>query len=134
MPLEWSKSIETGFPAVDEQHQELFKRINAFVALMMEGKDARKISELIDFLESYAQLHFSFEENLLEQNKYPQLAAHKAQHDFYKRTISTIKSEYQAHGYTKELSASIHKNLTSWLVNHIQKMDLAWAEHLKKNA
>jgi hemerythrin len=131
MPLEWTPALQTDVPEIDEQHQELFRRIALFSAAIAENKGDAEIGKMVEFMAEYAELHLSTEEKLLQQHSFPQLAVHKAQHDYYRRNIAAIKQQLATAADQQELVDKVYQILTLWLINHIKKMDLIWAAYLK---
>lgn len=48
---------------------------------MLAGTVKAKLFQLLEGLVEYTEVHFAYEERLMQQAGYPEFAAHKAQHD-----------------------------------------------------
>lgn len=133
MPLQWTPAIATGNETIDNQHKELFDRVNAFAHAITQEAEAEQLEPTLKFLEEYIAFHFSAEEKLLADNGYPDLAVHKSQHAYYVRNLQNIKLEYARKGPSPEITDLVYKHVTTWLLAHIEKADGAWAAWLRKN-
>ena len=80
MPIQWDDAFMTGVISVDHQHKELFRKVNAFHAAMMEGKAREELGRLLDFLAQYTQQHFRDEEKFMEYYECPAAEANRQAH------------------------------------------------------
>lgn len=124
--------LKTDVAEIDDQHKELFARIAAFAEAVRKEKGRDEVERLVEFMESYSNEHFATEEALLEKNGFPQLAAHKGHHDYFRRNVAAVKRQLQATQDGGQLVNKIYEMLSVWLFAHIKNMDLAWATFLKK--
>ncbi len=60
--MEWTGDLAVGINKIDEQHRELFKRINDLLLAIREQRCRAEIDKTIEFLDDYARFHFSEEE------------------------------------------------------------------------
>ena len=81
MRYELTKDLETGNAVIDNEHRELFNAVNNIIDACSKGQGRNIIESAIKFLLSYVELHFSHEEKLQSDSKYPGMAAHKAFHE-----------------------------------------------------
>lgn len=132
MPLQWTPALATGNETIDNQHRELFSRINAFALAIAQEADMDELEPILKFMNEYVAYHFAAEEKLLSANGYPDLAIHQSQHAFFVRNVKNIERAYAVKGPCKEVSDLVYTNVTSWLVAHIEKADGAWGLWLKK--
>ena len=51
MAIEWTKDLETGVALIDEQHKELFDRVNKLLAASSQGRGKEEVGSLLGFLE-----------------------------------------------------------------------------------
>ncbi|MDR1579872.1 MAG: hypothetical protein LBS35_05905, partial [Synergistaceae bacterium] len=56
----WSKTLETGIPNIDEQHKELFNQVD----ILIDGKNANRHKDVLDYLETYIAKHFADEQKM----------------------------------------------------------------------
>ncbi|MCL1981822.1 MAG: bacteriohemerythrin [Clostridiales bacterium] len=130
----WNDSFKLGNEQVDEQHRKLFEVVSNLVAAHMEGRDAEKLQETLDFLANYTCKHFQDEEALQVRYGYPDYERHKQLHEDFKVTVDELVQRYSASASTAELSSDVNRIVVRWLVNHIQREDKKIVEHIRKTA
>ncbi len=121
----FTPSLITGDPFVDGQHRHLISKINA----LLDAKDADTALKTLDFLIAYTGYHFAMEEQIMEENQYPQLAAHKEVHAQLVEDVKKLRDLLQAEGPTENFMNQINNKVTDWLYNHIKGDDQAFAEY-----
>lgn len=128
MPLiTWNDSIALGLPSMDVQHQRWIDLINNLHEAMRQGKGREVIGRTLADMADYARTHFTAEETLLTLHKYPDYAAHKAQHDAF---MARVRGWQQQTG-DAALTLEVMSWLKDWLVSHIQTVDRAYVPWLK---
>ncbi|MGC8971154.1 MAG: bacteriohemerythrin [bacterium] len=121
--MSWNKNLEVGISTVDSQHKNLINKLNEFLDACIQKKGKDELMGMIKFLESYIAFHFKTEEDIIQRHKFPGYTAHKAMHDDFIKEFLKIKNRVEVEGATLELVNSITRFLTSWLVEHISKID-----------
>lgn len=134
MAFEWDKQVETNIPALDSQHKSIFDSINAFSEKCVNGASPEEVLKLVEFVDSYARKHFSYEENLQRYNLYPGLNAQQEQHGIFLDDVAELKKTLEVSGPTKDLAIMMKGKLIRWFTQHIKHMDAHFAEFLKKKA
>jgi hemerythrin len=51
--LQWLEQYRTGLPVIDQQHQEFFRRLNAFNEALEEGRRKEAVIQTLTFLLDY---------------------------------------------------------------------------------
>lgn len=125
MKLEWSADLELGIPEMDNQHKELVAILNQFYDAVERGEREEGIRSIFEGADQYANYHLSSEEKFLESIQYPELEAHRAMHEMYRREYRALMERYRQgdRKAIRELTAF----LLSWLYTHIQKADKKYA-------
>ena len=123
----WSKSLETGIAKIDEQHKELFKRVDA----LMDAGNKDRFKETLDFLGDYIVTHFSDEQKMQAEAKYPKAAIQKRYHDNYVIEFSKLREQFLKEGHTLAMSQAVNKNVIGWLKDHILVHDKEFATFYK---
>jgi hemerythrin-like metal-binding protein len=123
--IRWDRTLSIGIPAVDEQHQELFRQVSSLVETMEQGKGRAVTGRLVGFLSEYVVEHFGAEQDLMKQHDYPELAAHRAQHDEFMSTLRLISEELERTGPTIVLAIKLNRLVCPWLRLHIGTADRA---------
>jgi len=59
MPFEWTQNLSIGVAEIDNQHKELFKRINNLLDAISQGKGKQELFAVLEFLEDYSKFHFA---------------------------------------------------------------------------
>ena len=129
--LEWSSNYETGSQIIDQQHQEVFKRINAYFDACEMGQSKQAVTSTVDFLAQYVAEHFSTEEQFMQKYKYPDYSEHKAEHQ---KLRDKVMGFYQKFKEGKvDVTVELIDFLENWLVDHLENQDQKYVECFKKN-
>lgn len=132
MALQWTDALLTGVEQIDNQHKELFKRINSLFDACQQGKGKDEVMNVLKFLEDYIITHFAAEEKFQRENSYPDYPSHKAMHEEFKKEFYTFKKELA--GATLSSVILTNRLLSSWWTEHIGKLDKALGAFLKGKA
>lgn len=133
MAIEWKEELAVGVREVDDQHKELFQKINDLFNACSTGKGKEYIDNVIRYLQDYVVLHFGSEEKLQKQNNYPGYESHKAQHQQFIKDFTALKEKIEKNGVTGLTIVQLNQVLVDWLVNHIRKSDKALGAFIKEN-
>ena len=124
MSIVFDRDLETGNDMIDTQHKELIDRVNRLSDSIEQNKEKRTAIQTLDFLMDYTVFHFQAEEKLQEDAGYPELAAHKDEHAKFTKAVEELKEVLEEEeGPTHAFVAGVNKNISDWLVNHIQICD-----------
>jgi hemerythrin len=69
-----------GDKLIDDQHDHIFRVLNALQSADSSGDGARTADALLDHLHSYLTRHFAREERFMEERGYPKARSHTRQH------------------------------------------------------
>lgn len=130
----WTEDLSVGVNMIDEQHKELFQRIDALVQAMSSGKGKIEVENTIKFLENYVVTHFGAEERLMVQKSYPRYEEHKAQHVAFTAAFQALKKEIDQ-SVTKTVAVvQVHKKVIDWLKVHIGLHDKALGQFVNEKS
>ena len=124
MGLIWKEDYSTGIKEVDDQHKVLFKNLNKFEEITNAGGGVAVIEKMLGFLDRYAQKHFSFEEQYMEQHGCSMVDQNKEAHRRFFMVFERLKQRFEAEGADELLLSQIHSTVETWLVNHILGVDI----------
>ena len=124
--IKWEDRFTTGVAAIDRQHKFLFEMFNDFEMSIEEGRGSLYLKSSFPLLESYAQAHFNFEEDCMNQHVCPFAEDNKKAHHHFIAKVEEFKRQLQS-GPTNELCAQVHAFIEKWIVSHIIGID----SHLK---
>jgi hemerythrin len=133
--MEWTKELAVGIETIDEQHRELFKRINGLLQAIREKRCKSEIDGTIQFLDNYARFHFGEEEKRMHDAGYDGLADHRKHHAEYLKNIQEIEAlaaQPRIQGMSYELSVTTNQVVVDWIVDHIMKIDKEFGEFMRK--
>ena len=128
--LTWNHARTVGVKAMDDQHGILMDTMNELRLELVRGSGREPVSVLLDRLIEFTRMHFSSEEQLMEQTGFPHLAEHRAAHQ---RLLSLIReSAYRAqHGEEVQMRPLLC-SLRDGYVEHIEGMDREYGPWLNE--
>ena len=90
----WQYAYRCGDALLDEQHQQLFDRVNNLIHEIMagDGEVARLLPELDSLIDEIAA-HFSYEESVLHRYHYPHVEAHASKHQALLKQALTLRNQ-----------------------------------------
>ncbi len=132
MSVEWTNELATGIGVIDEQHKEIFRRIDGLLGACREGKGRDAVSGVLSFLENYVIEHFAAEEKIQRDYIYPEYKNHKAMHDAFMEDVAKLKQQFDKEGPSLTMVMSTNHIVVEWLVNHIKKVDKSLGDYLKQ--
>jgi len=117
---------------IDEQHKELFDRINAVELELIGAKSITKeaAQKTLDFLGSYIIEHFGFEEELQRKSGYPKYGWHRAMHQWYIAEFRKVKEEYEKNGPSEAFTLLLDRSIKNWISKHIRNVDTEFGKYL----
>jgi len=134
--MKWTEDLSIGVELIDNQHKELFSRINDLVAAIKQHTCKYKIGDVVRFLDEYIIFHFGEEERFMQKHKYPHYPQHKAQHTKFIESFNELKKEiHKLEGGRKpgsyDLSVETNQVVVDWILDHIVKVDKEFGAFLK---
>lgn len=127
--MEWSDRLSVGITQFDNEHKRLVGMVNDLFDAVQAGKGKDALGRILDGLITYTKTHFANEERYMTQHGYPDLPAHKAEHDALAKQVLDVQAKYRA-GASAVLSMEVMTFLKGWLVKHIQGTDKKYGPFL----
>ncbi|MDR2884697.1 MAG: bacteriohemerythrin [Deferribacteraceae bacterium] len=124
--VQWTDSLSVKIEKFDGEHKKLLDIINVLYESTSQGKGTDVISKTLKDLISYTQTHFKHEEDFLKGRGYNGIATQQEQHKVFVDKIAEFQKKYDAGSMTSTIS--MFTFLSSWLINHIQKVDSLYAK------
>ena len=125
--ITWTKEFETGSAKLDQQHQMLIAKLNVLGGLLHTTNPSPQemvfIDDLVEYLESYANVHFADEEECMQQHECPADALNRQEHDRFRAFIREYRRVYEANGFRVEALRTLHADMRAWIMEHILKVD-----------
>lgn len=129
--FEWTEDHSVDLKEIDELQKKMFALFNALIDLKENDAEAKECANMISEINEYAKYYFSREEEILKENKYPELELHSREHKhFTKHTVSMrrVVSEDK-----DNLTYENIRELKDWLEDHIKEYDLLYVPFLRIN-
>ena len=126
--MEWSPTFSVKVKKFDDQHKKLVELVNHLHDAMRSGQGNAMLGVVLQQLIAYTASHFADEEKTMQANGYPDLAAHKAEHEKLVAQVLDLQKKFQAG--SAMLTLTVMNFLKDWLVNHIQGVDKKYGAFL----
>jgi len=127
--VQWKDEYSVGIEAIDNDHRRLLNLINQFQTAVFYQTGSQFEDEAFDALIDYTRTHFAREEQLMAEYAYPDLEAHKAEHEKMIALVETRMAEHRTPGHHETLVEMVNF-LRDWLINHINGTDQAYSGFL----
>jgi hemerythrin len=125
---EWDPQLETGDALVDDQHRAIYELFNELDAA--QGRPD-EIMSVLQRLVDYTLVHFSVEEGLMRQTKYPPSAIEQHINLHRKLTQDTRDMILDFRAGKLVDAAPLVAFLREWINVHLNEHDRALVEHLR---
>lgn len=117
----WKEQYKIGNKVIDEQHYQLFRKIENLLAIA-RGGDAetkkKECIELIQFLLDYTKFHFESEEKIQREVQYVGYTQHAWIHQEFVHTIQLYKEKLEQN-FSPAVLKSFAGTLLTWLSQHV---------------
>ena len=133
MYLNWDWTLDIGIDSIDNQHKELFSRLDQLLISIEDGKGKDEVIKTLDFLEEYVVKHFNDEEEIQNKVNYPLSNIQHAQHEQFKNDLEEFRNIFETQGTSISLALNIQQKLVYWLKNHIINLDKDLGDFLIEN-
>ena len=130
MSVELNKNLYTKIEWINDQHQELFQRIDLLALAFDVGQGKEELIHTLKFLQDYIIVHFKDEEDFQIKYNYPHYLIHKELHAEFIKDFNKFKEQLINNGASSSLACDVKEKLTDWLINHINLVDKSMAEYL----
>lgn len=122
----WNNSYLVNIPMIDKQHMKFFKIFDHLSALSNNEESYNKLSQIIDELDKYTQIHFQTEEALMRKAKTPDYDLHLLQHSIFSKKIEEFKIAYSYQNTV--LQQQMINFMRKWFLMHISDVDSKYAD------
>ncbi|HMW03469.1 MAG TPA: bacteriohemerythrin [Leptospiraceae bacterium] len=131
--LFWEENhFQLGIPLIDIQHLWLLYIIsNLEAALSYSNTLNETMKDSIVGVIDYVSEHFSLEEEILKEFKYPQFKDHVAHH---REFVETLQTKHDLANSNELAALGLLNMLQKWLFNHILKEDKQYVEFFKSKS
>ena len=128
----WKEEYKIGNKEIDEQHYQLFCKIERLLSISLSDNFDDKKKEcflLINFLIDYTHFHFETEERIQKEMKYVGYEQHLWIHREFAQTILEYKEKLDKH-FSLHTLKSFLGTLLTWLTLHVCGCDRKIMENI----
>ena len=123
--ITWNpQTMATGIPGVDAQHQEWIRRYNQFDDSISQGKGIEVVQSTLDFFIGYANVHFKFEESVMDKRHCSAAMDNRAAHEHMRNILRGYKAYVNKHGFSIAEVQGLKHQMKEWLIKHILTIDI----------
>ncbi|HJT90217.1 MAG TPA: hemerythrin family protein [Bryobacteraceae bacterium] len=126
--LNWTADISVFDPAMDEEHQLLFRLLEKLRRDLWQREPAALHRDLRDF-SNHLGRHFLEEERLMRQSRYSGIHWHTSQHQTGRTKFAAL--DQAARGNGPDSVFACMEALAAWLTDHIVIADRMFSAHLR---
>lgn len=129
--MKWDEQLATGVTKIDEQHKDLFKRMDKIAEACKSGAAKDELMPTLMYLRRYVDSHFSDEEELQNTSEYPKREEHKRQHKLFMEKVDSLFNECEEEGATLTTILKTNTVINNLLVTHINNHDKEFAKYFR---
>lgn len=135
MIIDKTRIAQVAYEAMNETHDEeidIINQIGEYVTQRDSGdmQLQDKIDILLEKLLEHTKEHFSGEETLMRECRFPPYIIHKAEHNRVLQTASQHYAEWQKTGDSAHMERFVFEFLPLWIYDHIATMDTITAQFI----
>ena len=120
-----------GVPALDEEHQELFRSCSKLQRAVAAGAPLREMQSIVNALMGHITAHFSHEERQMRKTGYSLYAWHRRQQQAARHTATLLVQRVDSGD--RQAARELGRFLAKWLNEHIPLADRLLAGYLRSH-
>lgn len=121
----WDQAMCLGIEEIDDQHRGLVDILNRLHDERDRGADV--VRTTVADMGRYAEEHFSYEEERMAGQGYPDLASHRSVHQRFREQVAEFARGLELGVVDVD---DVLDYLKQWLVSHIMRVDREFARFL----
>jgi len=115
----WQEGYEIGIEEIDQEHKSIIDSYQELYDHMIAGDGIAYYNNIVHFLETYINEHFSHEEAFQAKIHYPHILEHKAYHTSFENRVQSIMDIQKDKEVTNTELIQLSIYLKDWLLHHI---------------
>lgn len=124
--INWTQDYDLGIEEIDRQHRRLVEIVNRLHDAMEQGCPKGATQGVVCDLVTYLEIHFTYEERLMQRLDFPDQVAHKGEHRLVTREAQEFEAALASGGLN--VSMELMGTLKTWLQDHVVRADRAYAD------
>jgi len=125
--VEWSPKFEVGHERIDFEHRIFLNLIREASLLEDRGVSRERALRHLDEVKRYAQFHFASEENIMFDVVYPEIDAHKKDHE---RLLAQFDEKVYRFRSGEPSLDELVAFLFEWFALHTTQVDTQLAKYI----
>ncbi len=125
----WSRALETGHPAIDEQHQQLHSAYQGLLENVRGGDGVAAWAQLQELVQ-LTERHFAFEESRMEESSYAAREQHRESHRAFLGDLVQFVERARRDACAPLVRLWLESRYVSWWKFHVRSSDAGLAAHL----
>lgn len=118
-------------PSMNDTHLEELILINKLHSAA-RNREIKTVSDTLKELYEHTVIHFSDEEDMMEETLFPAYQMHANEHNKHLNEFRHLMDHFETNKDPKAIVVYIEGALIPWLIQHIQTMDTVTAQFLKE--
>lgn len=118
-------------PSMNDTHLEEILIINR-LDTAARSYDTKTVGVILKELLEHTVIHFSDEEEMMQETAFPAYLTHKAEHDRHLQELNALIEYFEKNQDPKAIFVYIEGSLSPWLKHHINTMDTVTAMFLQE--
>jgi hemerythrin-like metal-binding protein len=127
--ISWNEAYSVGVSEIDTQHKELISIINELYEAHQMGTGQIVVQETLNKLFEYTNYHFTMEQQMHSEYKYPGASKQIEEHKEFVATLDNLKQK--AENSNLLLTLKTLDLLKDWMITHILGSDKAFGDYLR---
>jgi hemerythrin len=132
MALIWTPKLSVEVSWIDEEHKELFDRVNKLLVATQALRGRQEIAPVLEFLADYVGSHFANEQQLMQRMGYPEIDGHLEEHAHFIEAYRELAAEVLQNGPSTMVTVKLNRLLVDWLRQHVSTSDRRLGAFLKR--
>jgi hemerythrin-like metal-binding protein len=130
--FDWQDRYSVHVHSIDFQHKKLFHLAGELHRGMVAGDSKPVLGQMLDHLLYYTEMHFAYEERLLEHAHTPNVAARKKEHEALMRKLGDFQRDFEKGKAI--FTIGLLQFLRMWLQQHMLESVRKPARPVSRNA
>jgi hemerythrin-like metal-binding protein len=126
----WNDAYNIGISDIDIQHKKLISILNDLYKANTKESSQKTIFDAIDKLMDYTNYHFSLEQQMHHDYKYPGSVKHQKEHQEFIDKIKVLKLEAEKQNLLTSFKTVDF--LKDWIITHILGSDRLFGDYLRE--
>ena len=126
----WEARFNLQIDIIDDQHRRLVDLMNRLIEIKGKDPSGEGVVEALGEMTNYLGDHFDTEEQMMIDHGYPEIDAHREEHQNFVAQTAYYIATYRESGVS--LEKDILMFLQEWLIDHIQKTDQDFGRYVNK--